>query len=119
MIDALISGRLHRAPKQHRAQGGQLYTTATVRASTRDGDAIFVSAIAFEAEPANTLLSLAEGDSVALAGELTPKVWTPKAGGEPRPSLDLLVHQVLTEYHVARKRKAMQEARGADHRGAA
>lgn len=111
-IDALIFGRLHRAPKQHTASSGMLYTTATVRTATRDGNAIFVSVIAFESEPANALLALAEGDSVALAGELTPKVWKPKDGGEPRPALDLCVHAVLTEYHVARRRKAMQEARG-------
>jgi len=79
-----------------------------VRPSTREGNAVFVNVIAFASELANALLALAEGDSVALAGELTPKVWQPKDGGEPRPSLDLCVHAVLTEYHVARKRKAVQ-----------
>lgn len=119
-IDALISGRLHRPPKQHEsASSGLLYTTATVRTTAKDGNAIFVNAIAFLAEPANALLALAEDDAVCVAGELTPKVWQPKDGGEPQPSLDLVVHAVLTEYHVARKRKAMQEARSADQRGAA
>ncbi|MGB6488764.1 MAG: hypothetical protein WBE91_17930, partial [Steroidobacteraceae bacterium] len=55
------------------------------------------------------LLALQDGDSGALAGELTPKVYTPQSG-EPRPSLDLLAHAVLTEYHIARKRNAVQEA---------
>lgn len=114
-IDALITGRLHRPPKQHASAGsGLLYTTATVRTTTRDGTAVFVNVIAFESEPANALLALAESDSVALAGELTPKVWQPKDGGEPRPALDLCVHAVLTEYHVARRRKAMEDARSSD-----
>ncbi|MGA7540619.1 MAG: hypothetical protein WBW93_17820 [Steroidobacteraceae bacterium] len=56
-------------------------------------------------------MALSAGDSVALSGELSVKVFTPQ-NGEPRPSLDLLAHGVLTEYHVARKRKAAaQEAR--------
>jgi hypothetical protein len=28
--------------------------------------------------------------------------------GDPRPSLDLLAHALLTEYHVARKRQAVR-----------
>jgi single-stranded DNA-binding protein len=84
-----------------------------VRTSTRDGSAIFCNVIAFDEKAVTALLALAEGDSVALAGELTPKVYTPR-NGEPRPSLDLLAHAVLTEYHIARKRKAVQDARRPD-----
>jgi hypothetical protein len=40
-------------------------------------------------------------------------VFTDKHGAA-RPSLDLLAHSVLTEYHVARKRKAV---RGSDDPG--
>jgi single-stranded DNA-binding protein len=107
MIDALISGRIHRAPQARSSNSGKRYATATVRTATRDGNALFVNVIAFEESAANALLALSDGDSVALAGELTPKVYTPQ-NGEPRPSLDLLAHAVLTEYHVARKRRAVQ-----------
>jgi single-stranded DNA-binding protein len=110
-IDALISGRVHRAPQSRTGQGGKRFATATVRASTRDGNSVFVNVIAFDESAVTALLALQDGDSVALAGELAPKVYTPQ-GGEPRPSLDLCVHAVLTEYHVARKRKAVQEAHG-------
>lgn len=118
MIDALISGHIHRAPQSRTGNSGKPYATATVRTSTRDGNAVFVNVIAFDESAVAALLVLSDGDSVALAGELTPKVYTPQ-NGEPRPSLDLLAHAVLTEYHVARKRKAMQDARDTDHRGAA
>lgn len=106
MIDALIAGRLHGAPKSRTSSAGKPFATATVRTATRDGSAIFVSVITFEAAAVTALLALGDGDSVALAGELTPKVYTPQ-GGEPRPSLDLLAHAVLTEYHVQRKRRAI------------
>lgn len=55
------------------------------------------------------LLALAEGDSVALSGSLTPKTWTDKEGNT-RPALDLVAHQVLTAYAVTRKRNAMGQA---------
>lgn len=110
MIDALIAGRLHHAAQSRTSSAGKRFATATVRAALRDGASVFVSIIAFDEAPVAALLALAAGDSVALAGELTPKVYTPKDGGEPRPSLDLLAHQVLTEYHVTRKRKAVQDA---------
>jgi single-stranded DNA-binding protein len=114
-IDALISGRIHRAPQARTGNSGKRYATANVRTSTRDGNAVFVSVIAFDESAVTTLLALQDGDSVALAGELTPKVYTPQ-GGEPRPSLDLLAHAVLTEYQVSRKRKAVQGARSGEDR---
>lgn len=109
MIDALIAGRLHGTPKPRTSQSGKPFATCTVRASTRDGNAVFCNVIAFDRAVVTALLALSDGDSVALAGELTPKVYAPQ-NGEPRPSLDLLTHAVLTEYHVARKRRAVQEA---------
>ena len=52
---------------------------------------------------------LHDGDSVAIAGELTPKVWTDKHG-EAKPALDLVAHKVMSPYDVQRKRKAVAEA---------
>lgn len=107
MIDALIVGHIHGTPKAHTSKNGNAFATANVRTPTREGATLFVNVIAFAAPAVSALLALSEGDAVALAGELTPKVYTPKSG-EPRPSLDLLAHAVLTEYHVVRKRKAMR-----------
>lgn len=110
MIDALISGRIHRKPQQRRTGAGKPFATCTLRAATRDGAVIFVNVIAFEAQAVAAILALEDGDSIAIAGELTPKVYAPD-GAEPRPTLDLLAHAVLTEYHVTRKRKTVQEQR--------
>ena len=108
MIDALIAGRLYGRPAERTTSSGKSFATAKVRVSTRDGDALFVHVIAFAESAVSALLALSDGDSIALAGELTPKVWTDK-NGEARPALDLLAHSVLTEYHVTRKRQAMSE----------
>jgi len=106
MIDALIAGRIHGKPAERTTSGGKPFAVAKIRVSTREGDTFFVNVIAFDEEAVTALMALSDRDSVALAGELTPKVWTDKDGAA-RPSLDLLAHRVLTEYHVTRKRQAM------------
>lgn len=66
-----------------------------------------MSVIAFDAATVAGLLALGSGDAVALAGELTPKVWTDK-DGNTHPSGDMKAHALLTPYHVTRKRRALQ-----------
>ena len=114
MIDALVSGRIHKQPQSRVASNGKRFCTAVLRASTRDGNGIYVRVIAFSQTACDALLALDEGDSVALAGELTPKIYTPRDGSEPRASIDLVAHRVLSEYHVTRKRKAMAETKSID-----
>jgi single-stranded DNA-binding protein len=108
MIDSLLVGKLYGAPVTRTSKGGNPYVTFKVRVTTREGESLFVNGIAFAEEARHALAALSDGDGVALAGELTPKVYVPKDGGAPRPSLDLIAHQALTAYHVARKRRSMQ-----------
>ncbi len=108
MIDALVSGRVYGKPAERSATSGKPYATAKVRVATRAGDTLFVNFIAFDKDAIKALLTLADGDSLALTGELTPKAWVDEEGNA-RPSLDLLAHAVLTPYHVARKRNAIRE----------
>lgn len=106
MIDALVSGRVYQKPAERTSKAGKRFAVAKVRAPMREGETAFVNVICFNATAIAALLALEDGDGVALSGELTVKVYAPPSG-EPRPSLDLLAHAVLTEYHVVRKRKAM------------
>lgn len=87
------------------------FAIAKVRAAAGDGEGLFVNVIAFDAETVAALLALCDGDSVTLAGSLTPKVWTDKEG-ITRPAVDLVAYQVLTAYHVTRKRDAVQKPEG-------
>jgi single-stranded DNA-binding protein len=116
MIDALIQGRVHGTPQQRTGSSGKPFTTAKARVATRDGDAIFVNVICFSADAQRALLALGDGDSVALSGEMTPKVWTDKEGNA-RPVVDLLAHAVLTAYHVKRRRDAATPAKDSEQRG--
>ncbi len=106
MIDALITGRLYGHAEERAGQAGSTFVTCKVRTATDDGDTLFCNVIAFDGEVRQALLALGDGDSVALSGALTPKVWTDKQGNT-RPALDLIAHAVLTAYHVSRKRRAV------------
>ena len=113
MIDGLISGKLYGCAESRTGQSGTVFVTAKVRAAGGDGESIFVNVIAFADDAKAALLALDDGDSVALAGTLTPKVWEDK-NGATRPALDMVAHAVLTAYHVQRKRKAVQGDRRGD-----
>lgn len=109
MIDALVVGKLYGSARQGRSKNDNLYTTANVR-TNEGGESLFVNVITFSESAGRELMALEDGDSVALAGSLTPKVYQAK-DGEWRPGLDLLAHRVTTTYHVRRKRR---EAQGED-----
>jgi hypothetical protein len=109
MIDALIAGRLYGNVTERQAKNGSPFAVCKIRVATAGGDGCtFVSVITFNPIAITALLALTDGDSIALAGELTPKVWTDKAG-QAHPALDLVAHVVLTTYHVSRKRQAVKD----------
>jgi single-stranded DNA-binding protein len=111
MIDALIAGKVFGQPRTMTSKAGKPFATAKVRAAAGESEALFVNVIAFDADTVATLLALSDGDSVALAGSLTPKVWTDREGNS-RPAVDLVAHKLLTAYHVTRKRNAVQKPVG-------
>ena len=106
MIEALISGKLQGQPSEKMAKTGKPFVTAKVRVHAGEAD-VFVNVIAFSESACTALMALDSGDAVSLAGSLTPKAWTDREG-VVRPALDMVASQVLTAYHVARKRKAVE-----------
>ncbi len=108
MIDALISGKLAATPKPGTSRNGNPFATARVWVTMGSDARLSVSVIAFDEATVTGLLALDAGDSVALAGEFTPKVWTDNEG-DARASADMKAHALLTPYHVSRKRKAVQD----------
>ncbi|WP_423392023.1 single-stranded DNA-binding protein [Burkholderia sp. LMG 21824] len=106
MLDGLLSGRIFGKPVERMGASGRPFATAKIRAAVSDGEALFVNVIVFSDDAKAALLALDDGDSVALAGTLTPKVWTDR-NGEAKPVLDMVAHVVLTAYQVKRKRAAV------------
>ncbi|MFM0741124.1 single-stranded DNA-binding protein [Paraburkholderia xenovorans] len=95
MIDGLVGGRLYGDAQIRTGQNGKRFVTCKVRATTNDGDTIFVNVIAFDDDLQTALLALNDADSVALSGALTPKVWTDK-NGLIKPAMDMVAHRLLT-----------------------
>jgi single-stranded DNA-binding protein len=107
MIDALIAGRMYAAANERTSANGNPFVVAKVTATAGSGESLFVSVIAFSQSARTALLALDAGDSVALSGTLTPKVWIDRHG-DAKPSLDMTAHAVLTAFHVTRKRKSVR-----------
>ena len=111
MIDALVAGTLYGRAQSRTSKNGQPYVTAKVRTPMRDGESLFINVVAFSASVVQALLALDEHDAVALVGELKASAYLDKSG-QPRPSVDLLAHGVVTAYHITRTRQAMKRAKG-------
>ena len=107
MIDGLIAGRIYGDPQNREDANGKFYSVGKVKAATSGGESLLVSVIVF-GDAAQQFLALSDGDTVALAGSLSPKVWTDKEG-QQRPGLDMQVHQVLSMYQLQKKRQQAQE----------
>ncbi len=106
MIEGLITGTLVGLAEQRQGKNDTTFVLAKVKATSGEGEPLIVNVIAFAPEACAALLALDEGDALALTGALSPKVWTDKQGNT-RPALDLVASQVLSVYHVDRKRAAL------------
>lgn len=95
MIDGLVAGRLYGESERRIDKAGKAFSVAKVRAATNDGEILFVNVIAFEESLCAALALMRDGDSVALAGGLTPRVWIDKQGNA-RPALDMVAHRLLS-----------------------
>ena len=107
MIESLISGKLHGNPQQRTSKTGKPFVTAKMRVSTGEEQGQFVNVTAFSDSVQGTLLALGDGDGVAVAGSLTVKTWVNR-DGVTVPDISLVAAQVLTAYHLKRKRQAVQ-----------
>lgn len=106
MIEGLIAGTLVGLAETRQGKNDTSFALAKVKATAGDGESLMVNVIAFATEASAALMALDDGDAVALAGSLTPKVWTDKQGNT-RPALDMVATQVLTVYHATQKRVAI------------
>ena len=95
MIDGLIAGRLVGEPERRIGKADSHFVVAKVKATAVDGDSYIVNVIAFDATLCQSLVAARDGDSVALAGSLTPKVWIDKQGIS-RPVLDMVAQRIVS-----------------------
>ncbi len=94
MIRCLASGRLHDAPQARTSANGNTFAIAKVKADGKDGAWVWVSVIAFGQE-AERLLTLKQGDTVAIGGRAEIGAWSDK-DGNPHGSLSLVCDELAT-----------------------
>lgn len=107
-LDILAQGRLVKPAQSRTGGGGREFATAQIAVATDADDSALLSLIAFRRDVVGALLALAVGDAVAVAGRAKLTAWADKSTGEPRAGLSVVVDQLLTAYHVDRRRKAAQ-----------
>lgn len=66
---------------------------------------------AFSGSACSALLALGDGDALAVGGTLKPGARVDR-DGNAKPNLDLVAAQVLTAYHLKRRREAVQPGEG-------
>jgi single-stranded DNA-binding protein len=104
-LTALVTGKLIADPEVRTGgTSGKVFTTARISAATDDESAL-CSVIAF-GSVGEQLAALAKGDTLAIVGRAKPKAWTDR-DGHVHAGLDVVADQILTAYHVRRKRQAM------------
>lgn len=110
-IEALITGKLHKRAEERTGRSGRPFVVASVRAAAGEGESLFVNVCAFSESACAALLALEAGDSLALAGSMTPKAWTDREGNS-RPSVDMVAAQVMTLYGLKKRRAAATPCEG-------
>lgn len=106
-FDALISGRLIKPAQARTGNNGKAFALAQITVPTEGEESLLASCIAFSRTAVDALLALDKGDAVAVAGKAKLSSWT-GSDGTQKHGLNVTVEQVLTAYHVRRKRNAAQ-----------
>ena len=104
MLSVLLEGTLTAAPVSRTSSKGSTFATAQVRAAGEDGETVWCSCIAFNADAVEALLALRTGDAAAIAGGAALSHWETSAG-EHRVGLRVTVQRVLTVYDAGQRRK--------------
>ncbi len=103
MIDALISGKLIKAPELKTGQSGKYYTQFLLSVSVGDEKPVIVSGMAFT-ETAEKIAKLDKGDALSVIGSLKPSEWTDKATGVTKHGLSITVSAALSVYDIKKRR---------------
>ena len=107
MIDALISGRLIKAPELKTGQSGKYYCQFLLSVAVGEEKPTVISGMAFQ-DVAEKIAKLGKGDALSVVGALKPSEWVDKATGVTKHGLSITANASLSVYDI-RKRKAKND----------
>ena len=102
----LVQGKLFREPESKTSGKGNSYAMATIRVGQGD-DATWWRVFAFSSEARDELLTLHNGDAVAVSGSLKAELYD--GSGKPRVSLSVTADRLISGKR--KKREAAAETR--------
>ena len=109
MLDALVSGKLIRAPQIKTSSNGNQYVQFLRSVSNHgEADTQIVSGIGFDQSLVERINLLKKGDSLAVVGSLKQTEWTDRATSELKHGLSITANQSLSLYDI-KKRKPKPE----------
>ena len=94
MIRVLTTGTLYADPQARTSQAGKPFTTAKLKAESKDGSTVWVSLVAF-AGLDERLATLKAGAAIAVSGRAEVSAYLNKAG-EPAAGLSVVVDELAT-----------------------
>jgi single-stranded DNA-binding protein len=106
VIDALIHGRIFGKPQSRTSKAGKQFVTAKLSVPMQDGQSVFANLITFRQPVGTALLALDDGAAVAVSGEIKVSTYVAK-DGSTKPSIDIVAHEILSAYHITKRRKAV------------
>jgi single-stranded DNA-binding protein len=103
MLEALISGKLIKAPELKTGQSGKYYCQFLLSVSVGEDKPTIVSGMAFT-ETAEKIAKLGKGDALSVVGALKPNSWTDKGTGVTKHGLSITANASLSAYDIKKRR---------------
>jgi len=103
MIDALISGKLIKAPELKTGQSGKYYCQFLLSVAVGEDKPVVVSGMAFH-DVAEKIAKLGKGDALSVVGALKPNDWVDKVSGVTKYGLSITANASLSAYDVKKRR---------------
>ena len=113
MLEALISGKLIKAPELKTGQSGKYYCQFLLSVSVGEEKPVIVSGMVFT-ETAEKIAKLGKGDALSVVGALKPSQWVDKGTGVTKHGLSITVSASLSAYDI-KKRRPKSEAQADQH----
>jgi|GEM_PF-398050 len=114
MIDALITGKLIKAPELKTGQSGKYYCQFLLSVSVGEDKPTIVSGMAFT-ETAEKIARLQKGDALSIVGALKPSEWVDKATGVTKHGLSITANASLSAYDIKKRRPKAESAANPDY----
>ena len=103
MLEALITGKLIKAPELKTGQSGKYYCQFLLSVAVGEEKPVVVSGMAFT-ETAEKIAKLGKGDALSVVGALKPSEWVDKATGVTKHGLSITANASLSAYDIQKRR---------------